>query len=243
VYFHRLEKYVAFDSSQWRPEVATWSRLLRIGLPAGGEFALMFVFMAVMSWIIRRFGQDAQAGFGAGMRIMQSMMMPAMAVSFATAPIVGQNFAAGKFQRVRDAFWIAAGAGVVIMVLLMLLCQWQAAWVVRGFTSEPTATAVATQFLKIISWNFVASAFVFTCSALFQGLGNTVPSVISSGSRIVSFIIPALWLAAKPEFQLIQLWYTSVASVALQALVSLLLARQQLKKRLRAPSSTAAATA
>src|SRR6266700_2039644 len=52
-YFHRLEKYVAFDPSAWRPRMATWGRLLRIGLPAGGEFALMFVFMAVMYGLIR----------------------------------------------------------------------------------------------------------------------------------------------------------------------------------------------
>src|SRR5450755_4878961 len=34
-YFHRLEKYVVFDAAAWRPQLATWSRLLRIGLPAG----------------------------------------------------------------------------------------------------------------------------------------------------------------------------------------------------------------
>src|SRR6202789_1447791 len=62
VYFHRLEKYVAFDSAGWRPHLATWGRLLRIGLPAGGEFALMFIYMAVIYSIIRRFGSDAHAG-------------------------------------------------------------------------------------------------------------------------------------------------------------------------------------
>src|ERR1700722_15466582 len=97
VYFHRLEKYVAFDSAQWRPQLATWRRLLRIGLPAGGEFALMVIYIAVIYWIIRRFGSDAQAGFGIGQRLMQSMFLPAMAVAFATAPIVGQNFGAGRY--------------------------------------------------------------------------------------------------------------------------------------------------
>jgi len=47
--------------------------------------------------------------------------------------------------------------------------------------------AIGTQFLQVISWNFVASGIVFTCSAVFQGLGNTVPAVLSSASRLVSF--------------------------------------------------------
>jgi putative MATE family efflux protein len=243
VYFHRLEKYVAFDRAAWRPQFATWGRLLRIGLPAGGEFALMFVFMGVMYWIIRRFGPDAQAGFGVGQRLLQSLLLPAMAVSFATSPIVGQNFAAGKFQRVRDAFRVAASSGAVIMILLTVVCKWRAEWLVRAFTSEPTAMGVATEFLHVASWNFVAAGFVFTCSAVFQGLGNTVPSVVSSATRIVSFIVPALWLAAQPSFQLVTLWYVSVASQVVQGLVSLWFVRREFRLRLGPTSQIAAAPA
>ena len=53
IYFHRLEHYVTFDSSTWRWDFAVWGRLLRIGLPAGGEFALMFVYMMIIYRIIR----------------------------------------------------------------------------------------------------------------------------------------------------------------------------------------------
>jgi putative MATE family efflux protein len=232
LYFHRLEKYVGFDAAAWRPQLATWGRLLRIGLPAGGEFALMFLYMGVIYWITRRFGPDAQAGFGIGQRLMQSMFLPAMAVAFATAPIVGQNFAAGKFARVRETFGLAVLIGSCIMVALTLFCQWCAAWAIHGFTTQPAAVAVGTQFLQVISWNFVATGVVFTCSALFQGLGNTVPAVLSTASRIVSFVVPALWLASQPQFQLIQLWYVSIASVTLQAALSLWLVRAEFRRRL-----------
>src|SRR6202163_3771568 len=175
LYFHRLEQYVAFDASAWRPRLGAWGRLLRVGLPAGGEFALMFIYMAVIYWIIRRFGADAQAGFGIGQRLMQSMFLPAMAVAFATAPIVGQNFGAGRHSRVRETFGLAVLIGTCIMVGLTLFCQWGAAWAVHAFTAQPAAVAVGTQFLQVISWNFAASGLVFTCSAVFQGLANTVP--------------------------------------------------------------------
>ena len=233
-YFHRLEKYVAFDSDAWRPRMATWGRLLRIGLPAGGEFALMFVYMAVIYWIIRPFGHDAQAGFGVGIRLMQSLFLPAMAVAFATAPIVGQNFGARRFDRVRETFAIASSLGCAIMAVLTLISWWGASGLIRAFTTEPTAVSVGTQFLHIISWNFVASGFVFTCSAAFQGLGHTLPSVWSAASRLVTFVIPALWIAAQPAFQLTQLWYVSVTSVTLQALFSLWLVRREFRLRLPA---------
>ena len=231
-YFHRLEKYVGFDAAAWRPRVDTWWRVLRIGLPAGGEFALMFVFMAVMYGLIRRFGADAQAGFGVGMRLMQSMFLPAMAVAFAAAPIIGQNFAAGRYARVRETFRLAAVFGAAIMCLLTLLCQWRAAWLVHAFTAEPVASAVGAEYLRVISWNFVASGLVFTCSSFFQGMGNTVPALLSSASRIVSFLIPAFWLASQPEFRLLYLWYASLVSMTLQAVVSLWLVRREFRRRL-----------
>jgi putative MATE family efflux protein len=231
VYFHRLEKFVGFDTSQWRPRFEVWGRLLRVGLPAGGEFALMFLFMAVMYWIIRRFGPDAQAGFGIGMRVMQSMFLPAMAVAFAAAPIVGQNYAAGKFNRVRETFGLSVLIGSCIMVSLTLYCQWGSAAAIRAFTHDATAQAVGSQFLQVISWNFLASGVVFTSSAVFQGLGNTMPAIWSSASRIVTFVVPALVLAAQPHFQLLQLWYASVASVGLQAVISLWLVRNEFRHR------------
>jgi putative MATE family efflux protein len=231
LYFHKLEHYVGFDSSMWRPNFPVWGRLLKVGLPAGGEFALMFLYMAVIYWTIRSFGPAAQAGFGIGTRVMQSMFLPAMAVAFATAPIVGQNYAAGKFVRVRETFAFATLIGSCIMVLLTLFCQWGSAWAIHGFTKDPAALAVGTQFLTVISWNFLASGFVFTCSAVFQGLGHTLPSVISSASRIVSFVVPALWLSSYPDFTLLHLWYLSVGSVTLQAIISLWLVRGEFRRR------------
>lgn len=241
LYFHRLEKYVGFIRAQWRPQMAVWRRLLRIGLPAGGEFLLMFVLMAVLYWVLRPFGADAQAGFGIGMRIMQSMFLPAMAVAFAAAPIVGQNFGAGKFGRVRETFALSTLIGSCIMVLMTFFCQWGSASVIGAFTKDPTAIRVGTQYLQIISWNFVASGFVFTCSAVFQGLGNTVPAVVSSASRLLSFVLPVLWLSRQPHFEMIQVWYISVASVASQAVFSLWLVRRELRLRLSAaPASVPA---
>jgi Na+-driven multidrug efflux pump len=166
------------------------------------------------------------------MRIMQSMFLPAMAVAFAAAPIVGQNFAAGKFLRVRETFLLATLIGSCIMVFLTLFCQWGSAWVVRGFTKDATALAVGTQYLQVISWNFLASGFVFTCSAVFQGLGNTVPAVLSSASRLLSFVLPVFWMSTQQNFALIHVWYLSVASVALQAIFSLWLVRREFRLRL-----------
>ena len=241
IYFLKLEKFVNFEPAQWTPRMETWNRILRIGLPAGGEFALMFVYMAVIYVVIRDFGATAQAGFGIGARIMQAIFLPAMAIAFATSPVAGQNVGAGLFERVRATFRSAATIGSVIMLALTLICQIKPDWFVRGFTQDDGVIAVASEFLRYISWNFVASGIVFTCSGMFQALGNTVPSLISSGSRLLTFALPVVWLSHRAGFELHQVWLVSMVSVALQALFSLWLLRRQLQLRARTIAVPAAA--
>jgi putative MATE family efflux protein len=234
LYFERLEKYVAVHPDQWQPRIAIWRRLLGIGLPAGGEFLLMFVIMAVVYVVIRPFGPDAQAGFGVGSRLMQAIFLPAMALAFAVAPVAGQNFGAQRHDRVRETFRAAAIMSSVLMVALTLLCHWRAEWLVAAFAKDPGVIGVGAQYLRTVSWNFVASALIFSCSGMFQALGNTLPSLASSASRLLSFVLPALWLAQRPGFELLEVWHLSVASVALQAIVSLLLLRWVMWRRLGA---------
>lgn len=234
VYFHKLETYVGIDPARLRPRLDVWRRVLAIGLPAGGEFALMFVYITVVYWIIRHFGDAAQAGYGIGSRVMQAVFLPAMAIAFAVAPIAGQNMGAGRPQRVRATFRHAALASSAVMLGLTLLCQWRPEALVRPFAhaSDARSMAVAAEFLRIISWNFIASGLIFTCSGLFQAMGNTLPSLLSSASRLLTFVVPGIILSRHPGFRLADLWHLSVATVTLQALTSLWLLRGQFGRRL-----------
>ncbi len=233
-YFRQLETFVRFDAAQLRLDLATWGRILKIGLPAGGEFALMFVFSGIIYLIIRDVGAAAQAGFGIGSRVMQAMFIPAMAIAFAAAPIAGQNIGAGNPRRARETFLVGAAMETAVMVLLTLLARWQGAGLVHVFTQEPAASAVATEYLAVISWNFAAQGIIFTASGMFQALGNTVPAMLSSATRVVTFAIPALWLARQPGFTLRQLWVLSIATVTLQMVVSVALLSREWRKRLAA---------
>ena len=241
LYFARLEKFVGFDAKLWAPRIETWRRILGIGLPAGGEFALMFVYMAVIYTLIRDFGATAQAGFGIGSRVMQAIFLPAIAIAFAASPVAGQNVGAGLFDRVRATFRSATIIGSVLMIVLTLICQIKPEWFVRGFTQDEAVVAVAAEFLRYISWNFVASCIVFTCSGMFQALGNTVPALMSSASRFFTFALPAVWLSRQPGFQLHHVWLVSMASVALQAVFSLWLLRRQFQQRMHQGAAVAAA--
>jgi putative MATE family efflux protein len=235
VYFVRLEHYVALQPREWRPRWGLIGRMLNIGLPAGGEFLMLFVVLGVIYLVVRPFGPSAQAGFGIGGRVMQALFLPVMAIGFAATPVGGQNFAAGRFDRVRETFRIAAILSSVLMLLVTLVCQWHPEWFVHIFTRAPEVVAVGAPYLRIISWNFVATGLIFTCSGLFQALGNTWPSLLSSASRLLTFVVPVLLLSGQPHFRLAQVWYLSVASVTLQACTSFVLLLRAFHRQLGQP--------
>jgi putative MATE family efflux protein len=240
VYFVRYESYVTVDFKEWRPCWRIWERLLLIGIPAGGEFALMVVYASIIYWVIRPFGTDAQAGYGAGSRILQAIFMPGMALAFAAAPIAGQNFGAKKWDRVRATFRAAIVTSTAMMVGLMLLCQWRPDWMIGVFTHDRRVVVQGSEFLRIISWNFIASGIIYSSSGLFQALGNTWPALLSSSSRFVTLALPVVLLSRQPGFHVETVWYVSVASVALQAAFSLLLIWREFRRRIPTVESTAA---
>jgi putative MATE family efflux protein len=231
-YFRRPASPFRFRPQDWRPRLSLWGEMLRIGLPAGGEFALISVYMVLVYDITRRFGAGAQAGFGIGVRVMQAMFLPSVAIAFATAPVAGQNYGARLGERVRQAFRAAAAMSVSVMLVFTALSQVAPAAFVRFFNADATVVAFGAEYLRIVSLTFVASGLVLVSSSVFQGMGNTLPPLASSALRLLLFALPAYVLAARPGFEMRHVWYLSVASVALQALLNLLLLRLEFRRKL-----------
>ena len=233
-YFVRLERFVVFDRTLVRPRMEPWKRILAVGLPPGGEFALLFVYVAITYWTIRGFGPAAQAGFGIGSRVMQAIFLPAMAIAFATAPLAGQNMGAGLSDRVRETYRTSVLTQAGIMLLLVLVCQWRPGVLIAGFTDEPDVIANGAEFLRIVSWNFLATGIIFTNSGMFQAMGNTMPALTASALRLVLFGLPAVWLTTYSGFELWHLWCLSAGTVAVQAVVSWRLLMGEFRRRLGA---------
>ena len=231
-YFLPKDAYLQFDTHDWRPRLKLWRKMLGIGLPAGFEFGITAVYMALIYAIARPFGPAAQAAFGIGLRIIQAGFIPVLALGFSVAPVAGQNFGAQLGDRVRRTFRDAAWMASVAMLALSALCWSIPGPLVAAFSSDPQVIAYGTEYLRIISLTFVASGLIFVASSMFQAMGNTLPSLIASGVRIVMVALAVLVAARMPGFQLSWVWWLSVASVFVQLGLSLLLLRRELGRRL-----------
>jgi putative MATE family efflux protein len=232
ILFPRVQTIIKAPVALVRIDPAIWRRIVGIGLPSAGEFLLMFLTAGIVYSVIRHFGSEAQAGYGVGSRVMQAVFLPAMAVAFAVAPVAGQNFGAGRGDRVRRTVRDAAVISSGLMVVLTLLCQLRPEILVHPFAPDAEVVRIASTFLRIISLNFIATGLIFICSGTFQALGDTRPALIASASRLVTFGVPALWLSTQPWARLEHIWFASAASVAIHAVIALLFLRRELGRKL-----------
>ena len=230
-YFTSSNEFLHFRRADWRPRFETWASMLKIGLPAGAEFALTAVYLFIVYTVCRPFGASAQAAFGIGLRLVQSMFLPVVALAFAAGPVAGQNVGAGKADRVRTTFLSAVGMAVAGTAVSGLIGYIWAEPLMRVFSHDPDVVRIGVEYLHIVAWSFIASGVVFVSSSMFQALGNTVPPLITSVSRITLIAIPIIVLSRQPGFDLKTIWYLSAFGVALQMVANLLLLRREFQRR------------
>jgi putative MATE family efflux protein len=230
--FPRVQTIFARPIALPRPDFALWRRITGIGAPSAAEFLLMFITTAVVYGVIRHFGPEAQAGYGVGSRVMQAVFLPAMAVSFAVAPVAGQNFGAGRADRVRRTVRDAAVISSALMLVLTLICQIWPQALIGVFAPDETVVEVGSGFLRIISLNFLATGLIFIASGTFQALGDTRPALYGSVSRLIFFAAPAIWLSTQSWARLEHVWWLSATAVLIHCLIALWFLRRELTRKL-----------
>ena len=231
-YFRGPGAYLHLRPSQWTPHFREWIGMLKVGLPAGAEFALMSVHLLVVYSVSRPFGAAAQAGFGIGLRVVQACFLPVVALGIAVAPVAGQNFAARQGDRVRATFRAGLLMASALMVLVSIGCFFGATPMIRRFSPDPQVIRIGAEYLRIVATSFVASGIVFVASSMFQAIGNTVPPLSTSFLRVIVVAVPVLLLSRVAGFELRWIWYIGAVSIWLHAGANILMLEREFRRRL-----------
>jgi putative MATE family efflux protein len=186
---HRLDM-VSFNKPKLPELKNSWADILHVGLPAAGTNAIVPVGLAVITAMIARYGPEAVAGFGVASRIESLVLVIYYALSSVIGPFVGQNLSAGKEDRIQRSLRLCAGfcisSGLVIALVLALL----SGILPSLFSSSEEVIGVTRMFLWIAPISYGAYGIVMVVNAAFNGLGNPMPGVVISVTRILVLYVP-----------------------------------------------------
>jgi len=201
VLYYRLDM-VSFNKPRMPELRSSWGDILHVGIPAAGTNAIVPIGLAVITAMIARYGPEAVAGFGVASRVESMVLVLYYAMSSTIGPFVGQNLSAGKEDRIQTALRLCASfcivSGLVIAAGLALLSG-----VLPGlFSDNPAVTDVTRLFLWVAPISYGAYGIVMVVNAAFNGLGNPMPGVVISVTRILVLYVP-LAILGKAMFGMI----------------------------------------
>lgn len=176
--------------------LANWAKVTGLALPAIGNNLVFPASAAVTTWLLAQYGSNAVAGFNVAVRIEAVLMVPVTALTFALASFSGQNFGAGRLDRVRLALAVAYRFSWYGGIVVAIASAVAAVFLVPQFTSEPEALQVARFALVIVPLSYPMLYIIMNVSAAGNGMGHTMPALVMSVGRLLVLFVPlALFLS------------------------------------------------
>lgn len=150
-----------------------------LNLVAGGLAGdIAIAAMSIVSRIMM-FANSAMIGFGQGMQ-----------------PVSGFNYGAGRYDRVREAFWFCVRYALLALALIAAAGFVFAEPLAHLFQKDSEVVRVATLALRFQCISFVGNAFIVPANMMLQSVGKTVPASLLAAARQGIMFLPALYLLA-----------------------------------------------
>lgn len=183
----------------WRFDWVKARDLFAIGWPSG-----VSGFLDVASWsiftsfIVGGFGTVQLAAHTAAISYMHLMFLPAMALSMAATPIVGQWIGRGELQVAKSRGYTATRLAMIIMVVVGVLLATFGSQLMRVFSEDPEVIGMGATLLILAAIFGGFDAITIVLAGALRGVGDTrwMMYALTIGSYGVS--LPLAWLFSTP---------------------------------------------
>ena len=142
------------------PKVYLLKNLFFQSAPISAALLLISVGNFIIFAYIGVFGEYATAGYGSAARFEQILLLPVLGLNTAIISIIGQNFGAKNFSRVKESYFKAVMYGFTLMLISGLIIFLSADKIVSIFSNNQDVISFGTTYLKI-------SALIFPAYPIF----------------------------------------------------------------------------
>jgi putative MATE family efflux protein len=156
---------------QTRPSFKTINDILRQGIPAALNSATIALGVFVINYFVVLYGGEASiAAYGVALRIEQLILLPTIGLNIAALSIVGQNFGAESFDRIKLTRKLTERYGVIIMGLGAIIVLLFAPNLIAVFDNSPEVIQSGSEYLRIATLVFVAYIYLNIGVSVLQGI-------------------------------------------------------------------------
>ena len=186
----RRERMILFRVPPLVGLFETWGRLLHVGFPAVLTNMLIPISGGILTRIMAGYGPQAVAAFGVCVRIESLVMVGAFAMSTVMIPFAGQNFGAGRADRVRAGLRFGRRYCVIISLALWVVLAFSARTIAGWFSADPVIIEIIRPFLMFVPLSYGGFGYMLLVTASFNGAGLPRHAMVLFGSRLFVFTVP-----------------------------------------------------
>ena len=178
---------------------------------------------------LKVYGGDTAIG---AMAIVQAVItficMPIFGINQGLQPILGYNYGAKLYSRVREALFKAIFAATVLCVFDFLAVQFLSKYFINIFTQEKELVRIASIGLRIQTFMLPIVGFQIISSIYFQAIGKPRMSFFMSLTRQIIVLIPCILIMSK-MFGVGGIWFAGPTADFIATVVTFIFIKMELK--------------
>ncbi|MBO7609211.1 MAG: MATE family efflux transporter [Muribaculaceae bacterium] len=229
-HFFNKNSLVHFTPGTYRLDWDVLKPILAIGAAPCIVNTAGCVVNAVINNTVYHYGGDpAVAAIGIFTATTGLIISFVIGVCQGMQPIVGYNYGAQHFDRLKRTFWLTSAVCTLVCLLYSIACQVIPMPISRMFTTDVPLLQASEHTLRLTTWMFWVVGFQIVITNFFQSLGEARKSIFMSLSRQVIFLLPLLFIL--PElWQLDGVWLSFPISDVFATLVGIAMLIVQIRK-------------
>lgn len=181
-------------------------RIIKIGLPTAIQNTVISFSNILVQSSVNTFGAKAMAGFGAYLKLDGFNILPILSFSMAVTTFTGQNYGAGKTDRLKKGMWAVVIMGVVYTLALGAIILMFSDFFMGIFTQDKEVMYYGIKAMKYFCPFYFLLSIMHGLGGTIRGTGKTVPPMVILLISLCLFRI--VWIQfIIPKFNTIDIIY------------------------------------
>ena len=193
LYALKKNEYFKLNKEDMKFNRMITGKIIKLGIPLSLQFSLIAISCMALQRVVNSFGETAMAAFTATSRMEQLIHQPYQTLGTALSTFTGQNFGAGKNERVVAGYKKGAMIMVIFSALMLPIMQFFGDNIIRIFVSDEPVIEMGARALRISSYFYVALGTIYVVRGVLNGLGDAFFALLNGIVEVAGrFIVPIL---------------------------------------------------
>ncbi len=220
IIFVKKSTYISFNIRNLSLDNYIISKIFQIGIPSSLSMLIISFGQVVMNKILVNYSTETVAAYQIVSRLDMLLFMPILGIAISLTTIVGMFYGAKEYKKLLSVVYYGINRAVIITTISVILFFMLAKNILPIFSSNLMVIDIGVTYLKVIILAYPAVGISVICSRVCQALGQGVPLLITTTTRVLILTAPLSYYFYYIGKPLEWVWYSQVFAILIAAIIS-----------------------